>query len=301
MIPEDNKARIQDYYCYKITTIWYSVACGGGGCGDPVVIDVTTAYECEYISIPPSMEDPGGGGGGGIPPGSGGECLMPHPFLEGVYIPCHGEPEEPEEPENICEQVQQLQTNALFMQKMGTLKNAADNFNYEIGYKIIRNSDGTFNYEFVPGNPGSGTLDGLDVNSPIDGIIHSHYSGQNMLSIFSVDDISSLGAMVEGNLINNIDNFIFGVVTPGGTYLLSISNLVEFSNFYGNLDILGAMYNNFVNPTNTLLQNEIGLINFLELGNSGLTLFKGNTSNFNSWNMIGRNRQGTNIVNLNCN
>jgi hypothetical protein len=100
-------------------------------------------------------------------------------------IPCDGDPEKPKEPENICEQVQQLQTNALFMQKMGTLKNAADNFNYEIGYEITPNTEGTLRYEFAQGNPRSGTLDGLVVvNQPLDGIIHSHYSGQNTLSIF---------------------------------------------------------------------------------------------------------------------
>lgn len=56
-----------------------------------------------------------------------------------------------------------------------------------------------------------------------------------------------------------------------------------------------------VNSTNSTLQNELGLINFLNAPGCGLTLSKGELSNFNSWNKIGTNRQGTNIVTLNCN
>ncbi|GHB33141.1 hypothetical protein GCM10008106_12580 [Mongoliitalea lutea] len=107
-------------------------------------------------------------------------------------------------------QIQQLLIDAGFKSKMDTLKNAANNLDYEIGYKMNRNSDGTFSYEYVQGLPNSGSLDGLVVNSPLDGLIHSHNQGTDMLSIFSLADIFTLGALVQGNLINNIDNFVFG-------------------------------------------------------------------------------------------
>ncbi|WP_241414735.1 hypothetical protein [Belliella alkalica] len=181
------------------------------------------------------------------------------------------------------------------------MKSAANNFNYEIGYKMNRYEDGTFGYEYVQGLPNSGSLDGLTVNSPIDGLIHSHNLGTDMLSIFSLSDIFALGAMVQENLINNIENFVFGVVTSEGTYLLSISDPITFSNLSSGLEILRSIYINYVKPDNSALQNEIGLLQFLNTSNLGLSLYKGNLSNFNSWDRVRKNNQGTNIVNLNCN
>ncbi|MCH7413269.1 hypothetical protein MM213_07230, partial [Belliella sp. R4-6] len=206
-----------------------------------------------------------------------------------------------EDPADICEQIQQLIADNDFKIKMGDLKSAANNFNYEIGYKMNRYEDGTFGYEYVQGLPNSGSLDGLTVNSPIDGLIHSHNLGTDMLSIFSLSDIFALGAMVQENLINNIENFVFGVVTSEGTYLLSISDPIAFSNLSSGLEILRSIYINYVKPDNSALQNEIGLFQFLNTSNLGLSLYKGNLSNFNSWDRVRKNNQGTNIVNLNCN
>ncbi|MCH7415913.1 hypothetical protein MM213_20600, partial [Belliella sp. R4-6] len=111
--------------------------------------------------------------------------------------------------------------------------------------------------------------------------------------------------------INNIENFVFGVVTFGGTYQLSINNLNDFMNYFstnqidpfseGDLILHDFGYGLYVNPSNIFSQNEIGLLNFIESNNLGISLFKGDLSNFNNWNKIGKNNQGTNIENLNCN
>ncbi|MCH7415948.1 hypothetical protein MM213_20810, partial [Belliella sp. R4-6] len=187
-----------------------------------------------------------------------------------------------EDPADICEQIQQLIADNDFKIKMGDLKSAANNFNYEIGYKMNRYEDGTFGYEYVQGLPNSGSLDGLTVNSPIDGLIHSHNLGTDMLSIFSLSDIFALGAMVQENLINNIENFVFGVVTFGGTYQLSINNLNDFMNYFstnqidpfseGDLILHDFGYGLYVNPSNIFSQNEIGLLNFIESNNLGISL-----------------------------
>ncbi|MFC0656662.1 hypothetical protein ACFFF3_11665, partial [Mongoliitalea lutea] len=169
------------------------------------------------------------------------------------------------------------------------------------GYKMNRNADGTFSYEYVQGLPNSGSLDGLVVNCPLDGLIHNHNQGPDMLSIFSFSDINYLSYLFSEGYINNIDNFVFGVVTDEGTYLLSISDPNAFSNLSSELSILESIYDIYVKPENSGLQNEIGLLQFLKTTNSGLSLYKGDLSNFNTWNKIGTNRQHTNIINLNCN
>lgn len=73
--------------CYQIDTYWYQIVCIGSLCSDPVLIDHTTVIECETIIAPPDPHNPGGGGGGG----DEGECMEPHPYIEGLMVPCEEE------------------------------------------------------------------------------------------------------------------------------------------------------------------------------------------------------------------
>ncbi|WP_189586828.1 hypothetical protein, partial [Mongoliitalea lutea] len=133
----------------------------------------------------------------------------------------------------------------------------------------------------------------------------------DMLSIFSLADIFTLGALVQGNLINNIDNFVFGVVTFDGTYLLGIENVNSFLNYFSSnqidptnenhLNLYSVEYDNiYVKPDNSPSQNEIGILNFIKDKNLGISLKKGDLANFNAWDKIGVNRSGNNTIILEC-
>lgn len=76
-------SRTNDVRCYQIDTYWYQIVCMGSMCGDPMLIDQSSVIECEMIIAPPDPYDPGGGGGG-----DQGDCLEPHPYIEGLMVPC---------------------------------------------------------------------------------------------------------------------------------------------------------------------------------------------------------------------
>lgn len=71
--------------CSFVTIRWYSVACYDGNCAEPVLIDETTSYMCEYSSLAPG--DDFGGGGPGDP--SVSTCFVEHPFIQGLMVPCY--------------------------------------------------------------------------------------------------------------------------------------------------------------------------------------------------------------------
>ncbi|EIM77104.1 hypothetical protein A3SI_07374 [Nitritalea halalkaliphila LW7] len=113
-----------------------------------------------------------------------------------------------------------------------------------------------------------------------------------------------IGQLASTGMISTIDNFVFGVVTSGGTYLLGITDLNALLAYYAanqdNLAIIEVVYKNYVDSGYSYFQNELGLLTFLQTVNMGLTLYKGDVNGFNSWNRIGTNRNRTQIINLNC-
>lgn len=74
--------RTNEQRCYQIDTYWYQIVCMGSKCTDPILISYSTYIECEQIIAPPDPYDPGGGGG------DQGDCLEPHPYIEGLMVPC---------------------------------------------------------------------------------------------------------------------------------------------------------------------------------------------------------------------
>jgi len=97
---------------------------------------------------------------------------------------------------------------------------------------------------------------------------------------------------MSANLIN-ADNFVFGIVTFGGTYLLSISDANKLLSYFSGIDynndsdkdFYRGFYSSFVNPSKSTLENEVGLLQFLRLNDLGLQLHKGNVNDFNEWNI----------------
>lgn len=80
-----NSSRTSAWNCYIVTTYWYSQACvRGGGCADPVLIDITYTQACEYILAP---GDDSGSGGPGDP--TANTCFLEHPYIYGLLVPCN--------------------------------------------------------------------------------------------------------------------------------------------------------------------------------------------------------------------
>lgn len=80
----DLNSRTSTWNCYLLTTYWYSQACTrGGGCADPVLIDITTTQMCEYVLAP---GDDSGAGGPGDP--TANTCFIEHTYINGLMVPC---------------------------------------------------------------------------------------------------------------------------------------------------------------------------------------------------------------------
>jgi len=144
----------------------------------------------------------------------------------------------------------------------------------------------------------------------IGGLAHSHW-GTGSLSIFSPGDLYGMYQLLVNNKMANPSTF-FSVVTTGHgtTYMLMIDDVNKFSQFaqnsFGNAsdaqgadDLLSAVFSIYgITPNSSISKNEMEFLNFIGAANTGLTLFKGNTSNFNSWNRLGIN--GANVVTNPC-
>ena len=135
--------------------------------------------------------------------------------------------------------------------------------------------------------------------SNIGGLAHSHY-GIGSLSIFSPGDLYGIYQLLISNKIENTSSFFYALTTGHGTsYMLMIDNVSTFMQFgnswFGSatsgevadalLSYLFSFYG--ISPSNSVNNNEYAFLNFLGAAGTGLTLFKGNPANFNSWNRLG--------------
>lgn len=207
---------------------------------------------------------------------------------------------------NPCVLAKFLEQNQGFKDKMNDLQSKT-NLNYETGYTMKRNTDGTITFNAISGNPNQAGID-FNINSAIDGYIHTHYSG--LLSIFSPDDIRALYTLMSSNLMGDPSIFTTGLVTANGTtYVLHIDNVQQFQTFSQNFlsndgsfnifsNIYGSLYN--INPSNSVQQNEQSFLSMLQATNSGLKLLKGNLGDFNDWNLQSLD-QNNNVTTTDCN
>lgn len=213
----------------------------------------------------------------------------------------NGNENNPDSTINPCAHADSLAKNSEFKAKLDSLKGKS-NGNKEYGYYYKENFANTISEVPIEGPPDSAGIN-FSVNLPIDGFMHNHYSG--LLSVFSVDDLASMAKLyVAGNMINP-GTFTISVVTASNTqYLLKIDNEVAFAQFAASL-IADADTDNFehlyqtiygIKKNNTAEKNEKNFLQFLEQVNSGLRLFKGNSS-FNSWTPLKVDDNGNIVVN----
>lgn len=206
--------------------------------------------------------------------------------------------------DNPCDIMKILSENFGFKEKMQEMSNNTG-LNYETGYTYSKNG-GSYSFNYIQGQPNNPQIN-FSLNSPIDGIIHSHYSGT--LSLFSATDIQSIFLTYQAGMMNNPLSFTIGVATSqGDTYTVGIENLSDFLNFsntnFGSqtsFQQLENFYeNNFIMFT-LLGKGEVEareLAFFETFNNSGLQLFKGNAS-FSNFNKIQKNNNT--ISHENCN
>ncbi|MCX8490934.1 MAG: hypothetical protein ORN54_07690, partial [Cyclobacteriaceae bacterium] len=205
-----------------------------------------------------------------------------------------------------CILAKSLEQTQSLKDKMSDLQSKTG-LNYETGYTMKRNIDGSITYTGINGTPNAGGID-FSPSSAIDGYIHTHYTG--LLSIFSPDDMRALYTLMNNNLMGNPSNFTAGVVTASGTsYLLMINDIQQFQVFSqsflsneNSFNIFSTLYSEVYNikPSNTVDQNETSLLQLLQVTNSGLKLLKGNTGVFDDWKVLGLD-QNNSVTSTDCN
>lgn len=187
------------------------------------------------------------------------------------------------------------------------LKNTVSG-NKEYGYLLNETSNGNIDYVSVSGLENEAIIN-VNVDSPIDGFLHSHYNG--LLSIYSPDDILSLVKLYSLGLIKDTNKFLMGLVTGNNQYFLTIDNPAKFTNFSNlyitnrDLDvtaqnalnlIYGSLYN--INETNNASENLKNFLNFLNANNTGLGLVEGD-SNSENWKKLSVDKNGK-IIKEDC-
>lgn len=231
----------------------------------------------------------------------------PPEWNDGSTSGSSGSVTDPAKPKNPCDLSKLLKTDAGFKAKMKELYTKAKTKKSESFYQLTRLADGTYSYILTEGAEGTADVVPL-LRGTVDGMIHSHYEG--LFSIFSFSDIGYLYMAATSSITSNPKGFVFGVVTASGTtYLLAIDNLSAFK-VWGqtNLMIDGRrqtyeyIYSDMFKigkPGYTREQDEANFIKFLENGNMGLKLLKGDVNTFDKWEKRGSNSSGQ-IVSIGC-
>jgi hypothetical protein len=194
-------------------------------------------------------------------------------------------------PVDPCVIAKALEQNQALRGKMSEL-DSKTNLNYETGHTFKNNADGTSTYTPVNGVAGEASIN-ININSPIDGFIHTHYAG--LLSIFSPDDIRSIAQVLNGGNMVNPSSFMAGVVTASGTsYALVIDDVDQFRAFANNFlnddvnfnlfaSVYGSVYK--ITETNSVAQNEKSFLQMLNTLHSGLKLLKADGT-WGDWDVL---------------
>ncbi|WP_426669175.1 hypothetical protein ACPPVU_23495 [Mucilaginibacter sp. McL0603] len=296
----ENDELVSSVYLYTICNGDGSEA--GGSSPPPVPVPCAMPPPSQYadavhfvtnVAAPPGD---GGGAGGGFPP----PAPAPQPCTTTTTVITA------DTTLIACNEITLLNQNTDFQAAMKALK-ADINTSYESSYSI-QNNNGTISYNLNNlGKDGvnSGNIPGLITSNSI-GFIHNHDNDPNDLSIFSPGDVRTLYANVKNGTIKNTSTFTFAVVTASGTtYSLVIDDPHKFQSwgdtyFANNGLLFNSLYNNNVNASNTVAQNEAGFLAILNASGSGLTLLKGDDSSFNAWKTVIKD-SNNNIIYKDCN
>lgn len=245
-------------------------------CG-PWVVEYEVFFMCQ---------DGGGGGYGG---GGGGGPVVPDPPV----------------PPDPCEQVAALSQNQFFKEHLQILKGKLGE-NYEAGYLLNRNADGSWQSRAIQGKPNALSIDfPIEQGKKYEVLMHTHPEGG--LSIFSPDDLQAIYLMYQNQMTSDFKTFSFNVITAEGTtYTLKIDNVDDFLLFGAEylkddlgFGLLKHSYNLFVKNSNSVFQNELGFLKLMNNLGAGLNLFKGDFENLGQWNPL--EVQNNQIVNRDCN
>lgn len=99
-------------------------------------------------------------------------------------------------------------------------------------------------YFFLPGNPNTASINigELPLNTQYDALLHTHYTG--LLKGPSPADLMALYYLAANGYINDYNTFEFGIITSDGYMSVSIDNIQDFLNTFGNLnqDFLNSFY-----------------------------------------------------------
>ncbi|RYE38427.1 MAG: hypothetical protein EOP48_27115 [Sphingobacteriales bacterium] len=283
--------------CYWVTWEWYQdcytlpEAPDFEFCDPPVIIDV------QYLEVACPPDPDGNGGGPNYPELPPDECLGVLVFETGECI------EELEEENTPCALAKKLLKNAEFKTNF---KKIMDNVSgsVEKGY--------VFNFatnSFIEKIGAANSLD-LNISSPVDGWFHNHRQNVGHYATFDMDDVGFIYQTYADSNIVSVPNFVTGVATQYGTYLLKINDINAFKNFgasnFTSLAKIDAIRDRFDDEIgigmftlglNQKTATELALLKVLG-SSSGLILFEGNSAQ-TKWQA--KKRELNEIVNETCN
>ena len=228
---------------------------------------------------------PTGGGGTGFPP---------------PQKPCtEAEADDP------CATAKTIKANTIYDSKLTDL-NSYTSANIEHGWFDTQNADGTYSYKSQNSTTSDPNEISFTYSTPMENMMHSHFTGQN--TTFDGGDIDAMYSVFNAGKMANSSAFTSTVVTPSGTYMLTISDLTKFKAFAPNsssslidLSLKAFGYNSTGTSPASNAAQELALTEFLQTSNggTGLTLLKlGANGNFNTLNYNIDNNQ---IIVINCN
>ena len=173
--------------------------------------------------------------------------------------------------------------------------------NREHGLTISYDAAGNPSFNTAAGLPDSLSIGNWTIPGGASAIVHTHYSDPNSLSVFSPADLQSLWLYYHNNSPANLSTFTFTIITASGTvYSLAVTNPAAFTTFANSkglssslfsLNVLFGAYQ--ISSSNTVAQNELAFMKMLIGSNTGLTLYKGDPSDFASWQKLSFTKNAT--------
>jgi hypothetical protein len=282
-------------------------------CEDECVDDIGGGYTGTGSGIGQSGGGPTGSGSPNPdptnPPNENGQTNNPPP-LELILDPVVDEPTI-----DPCIKMNLLKNDVVFKQKLGNLKtqaNTAASQPKEMSFVRTLKTNPTptdnFNYAQFLGPPGANFVNSSYVAQTLKGIDHCH--NENGLPIFSLGDLKQ-GGEIASNANVNVGDLVFTLVTKHQTtYAYQITDKNKFIAFYesylkvgGKVEIFAEQfldkYKIKLESTNT--ENETGFVKLIRDYDLGITLFRGDYNNFNSWKKLTIDKNGGTVIPIECN
>lgn len=279
--------------------------------------------QCECI-----MNCNNNGGGSNPPPGSGGSSgsggsgggTPPPPECEppvanrgmNAQPPGTGCPPGWNVPPPPCDEyITALKNDPVFAANFQSLNQPGIfSLNYEKGLYITNRTGNS--YVPMQGDPGSPSIILSGPTVPMDGFLHSHYSGLNPM--FSPDDVLQMAEAYLKGLAKDSNNLFFGVThTCGFPYLIKVTNTSKFRKFAEKIIEMeynskkskrfSHIYENSFNTTSTNF-NEKAFLDMLieQKAGNGVTLYRAANNQCNQWIKLERNNfSATGIDETPCN